>query len=83
MTEDSAANQPSRWAFAALLAGNMALSIGAMLVRLADTGPTASAFWRMTLAAPVLIVLAWRETGGRLPPRGAMGIAAAAGIFTR
>lgn len=81
MSEDSAATQPGRWAFAALLAGNMALSIGAMLVRLADTGPTASAFWRMTLAAPVLVFLAWRETGGRLPPRGAMGIAAAAGIF--
>jgi drug/metabolite transporter (DMT)-like permease len=78
------AETPGRWAFAALLAGNIALSIGAMLVRLADTGPTASAFWRMTLAAPVLLFFAWRErareTGGRLP-RSAMLIAAAAGIF--
>ncbi|MBL8651890.1 MAG: DMT family transporter [Sphingopyxis sp.] len=78
---DGGTTGTGRWAFAALLAGNIALSIGAMLVRLADTGPTASAFWRMTLAAPVLIFLAWRETGGRLPPRPAMLIAAAAGIF--
>lgn len=72
---------PTRWAFFALLGGNIALSIGAMLVRLADTGPTASAFWRMTLALPFLIALAWRESGGRLPSRPAIGIAAAAGVF--
>ena len=81
MREDGSAIVTGRWAFAALLGGNMALSIGAMLVRLADTGPTASAFWRMTLAAPVLLFLAWRETGGRMPPRPAMLVAAAAGIF--
>jgi drug/metabolite transporter (DMT)-like permease len=82
VSKDSAAIHKGRWAFAALLAGNMALSIGAMLVRLADdVGPNASAFWRMTLAAPVLIFFAWRETGGRLPPHPAMWIAAAAGIF--
>ncbi|KQZ66015.1 permease [Sphingopyxis sp. Root1497] len=81
MSDEGAATGAGRWAFAALLAGNIALSIGAMLVRLADTGPTASAFWRMTLAAPVLLFFAWRETGGRLPPRSAILIAAAAGIF--
>ena len=81
MNDAGRAETPGRWAFAALLAGNVALSIGAMLVRLADTGPTASAFWRMTLAAPVLLFFAWRETGGRAPPRSAILIAAAAGIF--
>jgi drug/metabolite transporter (DMT)-like permease len=74
-----------RWAFAALIGGNVALSLGAMLVRLADTGPTASGFWRMTIALPVILLFAWRETGcqagGRLPPRPAMLIAAVAGIF--
>lgn len=70
-----------RWAFAALLGGNIALSLGAMLVRMADTGPTASAFWRMTLALPLLLLFAWRETGGRMPPRPALLVAAAAGIF--
>lgn len=72
---------PGRWAFAALLAGNISLSIGAMLVRLADTGPTASAFWRMTIALPFLLLLAWRETGGRMPPRPAIMVAGAAGVF--
>jgi drug/metabolite transporter (DMT)-like permease len=70
-----------RWAFAALIGGNIALSLGAMLVRMADTGPTASAFWRMTLALPLLLIFAWRETGGRMPPRPALLIASAAGIF--
>ena len=69
------------WPFLALLAGNISLSLGAMLVRLADTGPTASAFWRMALALPFLLFLAWRESGGRVPPRRSIGIAAAAGIF--
>ena len=79
--EASASGRSGRWAFAALLGGNIALSLGAMLVRLADTGPTASAFWRMTLALPLLLVFAWRETGGRMPPRPALLIAAAAGVF--
>lgn len=72
---------PGRWALAALLAGNISLSIGAMLVRLADTGPTASAFWRMTIALPFLLILAWRETGGRLPSRSSLYVAGAAGVF--
>ncbi len=76
-----AGNRAGRWAFAALIGGNVALSLGAMLVRMADTGPTASAFWRMTLALPLLLIFAWRETGGRMPPRPAVLIAAAAGIF--
>ncbi|GAO80802.1 permease of the drug/metabolite transporter (DMT) superfamily [Sphingopyxis sp. C-1] len=71
----------NRWAFAALIGGNVALSLGAMLVRLADTGPTASAFWRMTIALPLILLFAWRESGGRAPPRRAMWIAAIAGIF--
>lgn len=70
-----------RWAFAALIGGNVALSLGAMLVRLADTGPTASAFWRMTIALPLILLFAWRESGGRAPPRPATWIAAIAGIF--
>ncbi|MEI4506234.1 DMT family transporter [Sphingopyxis sp. CCNWLW253] len=79
-----AGNRVGRWAFAALLGGNIALSLGAMLVRMAEAdgvGPTASAFWRMTLALPLLLIFAWRETGGRMPPRPALLIAAAAGIF--
>ena len=70
-----------RWAFAALIGGNIALSLGPLLVRLADTGPVASAFWRMGLALPLILLLAWRETGGRLPPRAVMLVAAVAGLF--
>ncbi len=77
----AAGSAAGRWAFAALLGGNIALSLGAVLVRMADTGPTASAFWRMTLALPLLLIFAWRETGGRMPPRPAVLIAAVAGIF--
>ncbi|RYD45200.1 MAG: DMT family transporter [Sphingomonadales bacterium] len=77
----NAGNATGRWAFAALIGGNIALSLGAMLVRLADTGPTASAFWRMTIALPLILLFAWRESGGRAPPRPATLIAAIAGIF--
>ncbi|WP_422059453.1 DMT family transporter [Sphingopyxis sp.] len=78
---EAAGTEPGRWAFVALLAGNISLSIGAMLVRLADTGPTASAFWRMTIALPFLLLFAWRESCRKLPPRPAIAIAAVAGIF--
>ena len=83
-SESVAGAGAGRWAFAALLGGNVALSLGAMLVWMAEAdgvGPTASAFWRMTLALPLLLIFAWRETGGRMPPRPALLIAAAAGIF--
>lgn len=79
--KDAAVPNAGRWAFLALLAGNIALSVGALLVRLADTGPTASAFWRMAIALPFLLALAWRESGGRMPPRNAIVVASAAGIF--
>lgn len=45
----------------ALLAANVALALGAWLVRLSDTGPVAAGFWRLTLALPVILVLASRE----------------------
>jgi len=70
-----------RWAFAALLGGNMVLAVGAPLVRLADTGPIATGFWRMAIALPFLALLGWREMGGRMPPRAAIGVAMAAGLF--
>lgn len=64
----------SRFAFAALLAGNAALAFGPLFVRLADTdahiGPVAAAFWRLALAAPMLLVLmrATRQPVGRIGP---------------
>jgi drug/metabolite transporter (DMT)-like permease len=46
----------------ALLGGNLALAFGPWLVRMADVGPSASAFWRMTLAIPFLFLIA-RQLG--------------------
>lgn len=61
------ANGASPWAFAALIGANLALAIGPWFVRLADTGPIAAGFWRITLAAPILTLLAlrggWRPVG--------------------
>jgi drug/metabolite transporter (DMT)-like permease len=44
--------------FAALVGGNVALALGPWLVRLSDAGPVATAFWRLALALPVLVMLA-------------------------
>jgi drug/metabolite transporter (DMT)-like permease len=41
-------------ALAALFAGACAIGTSAVLVRLSDVGPVASAFWRVALAVPVL-----------------------------
>ena len=42
----------------ALLLGNVALAFGPWLVRLADVGPVAAGFWRLTLALPFLLLVA-------------------------
>lgn len=44
----------NRVAFLCLLAGGCAIAFAPIFVRLADTGPVASAFWRCSLAVPVL-----------------------------
>jgi len=54
----AAAEGVSALPFAALVIANVALAFGPWFVRLADTGPVAAGFWRITLAAPVLVVLA-------------------------
>lgn len=54
---------------AALLAGNMALAFGPWFVRAADVGPVAAAFWRIALAVPLLVALAY--AGKRRPFAGA------------
>lgn len=52
--------------FAALVAANALLAVGPLFVRVADVGPVASAFWRMALALPVLVLLASRGGMPRL-----------------
>lgn len=48
----------SALAFLALILGNVALAFGPLFVRMADTGPVAAGFWRITLAAPLLVAFA-------------------------
>jgi len=57
----------SRAAFLCLLAGGCAIAFAPILVRLSDTGPVASAFWRCALAAPILWIWAIRENRGQSP----------------
>ncbi len=56
----------SLFPLAALILANAALAFGPWFVRLSETGPVASAFWRITLAAPVLVAAAlatgWRPS---------------------
>lgn len=48
------------WHFAALLGGNVALALGPLWVRLAETdpGPVSAGFWRLILAVPFFVLFA-------------------------
>ncbi|RBP08645.1 threonine/homoserine efflux transporter RhtA [Roseiarcus fermentans] len=54
--------------FAALVAGAVAMGVSPIFVRLADVGPFASAFWRVTLALPLL--WAWTRIADGPAPSG-------------
>jgi drug/metabolite transporter (DMT)-like permease len=70
-SQDKIVAAPPRWLLlAALLGGNVALALGPWFVRVADTGPVASGFWRMFLALPFLVLLA-RANRERLGGMGA------------
>jgi drug/metabolite transporter (DMT)-like permease len=70
-------------AFLSLLAGGCAIAFAPIFVRLSDTGPIASAFWRVALAAPVLWAWTLRNQvgGGRVPAASPTSALAAAGLF--
>lgn len=73
---------PSRTgAFAALIAGAVVLGCSPVLVRFADVGPFASAFWRVFLALPVLFAWMRIEDRGRPAPRRIGWPALLAGLF--
>src|SRR5438309_11193880 len=67
----------SRAAFLCLLAGGCAIAFAPIFVRLSDTGPVASAFWRTALASPLLWIWLARErkpgTDPSFPPGGKLG----------
>jgi drug/metabolite transporter (DMT)-like permease len=80
-----ATDAPSPLALAALLGGNIALAAGALFVRLAaedGVGPVAAGFWRLALAAPILLLLtrATRQPIGRLSAA-MIGMIALGGLF--
>jgi drug/metabolite transporter (DMT)-like permease len=56
-----------RAAFLCLLAGGCAIAFAPIFVRVSETGPVASAFWRCALASPLLWVWAWRVAAARAP----------------
>ena len=49
---------------AALIGGACAIAFAPIFVRLADTGPAAAGFWRLTLALPMLAVIALASRKG-------------------
>ncbi len=59
-------------AFVAVVVANVALAFGPWFVRLADTGPVAAGFWRMALALPFIVALAFAQ--GARPGRLAAGL---------
>ena len=67
-----ATSPSSRLPFAALIVANVALAFGPWFVRMTDVGPVAAGFWRMVLAAPLLLVLA--GAGGARPVASARGL---------
>jgi len=81
MTRRSDASEVS--ALLALFAGALAIGSSGIFVRLSETGPTATAFWRGALALPFLALWAWlerrREPGERASLREARFIWA--GVF--
>ena len=73
---------PPLYAFAALVAGNVAIAFGPLLVRYADSGPIATGFWRLALAVPFLALMGWRA-GFKLSNTtpAIIGLTALAGLF--
>ncbi len=67
-----------RYGLVALIAANALLAFGPILVRFSDTGPIASAFWRMALALPILAVLA--KVSAKGGPRITTGLAVVIGL---
>jgi drug/metabolite transporter (DMT)-like permease len=65
MSTAAGAKSTETLAFAALVAGAAMIACAPILVRLSDTSPGASAFWRVALSAPALALWARAEPGAR------------------
>lgn len=58
------ASRAAQISLLALFAGAIAIAFAPIFVRLSQVGPTATAFWRVTLALPALWSWAWLEERG-------------------
>lgn len=67
--------------FAALIFGSACLALGPLLVRLADVSPVSSAFWRMGLALPVLLLIAVVERRRQISAAPLRGLPVALGLL--
>ncbi|AWK86617.1 DMT family transporter [Azospirillum thermophilum] len=78
-------DRTQRTALIALFAGALAIAFAPIFVRLSEVGPTATAFWRVALATPVLAawMVAERPGFSRRSPTGFRDFAglALAGVF--
>ncbi len=61
-------NSPQRVAFAALLGGATGIGFAPILVRWSEVGPSATAFYRILFALPLLWLFASLESPGPKPP---------------
>lgn len=68
-------------ALAALIFGAVVIGFAAILVRFADAGPAASAFWRLVFALPLLAAMAARTPVSEIGRGGSMKFAALAGLL--
>lgn len=82
----AASSGAARFALMALFSGAIAIAFAPIFVRLSQVGPSATAFWRMSLALPALWLLSGLERRGATQPRRAVSSfdyrrLAAAGLF--
>ena len=70
----SDAGRQDRVAIAALFLGGLGIAFAPIFVRASEVAPTATAFWRLALAAPLLALWTSRERGVKRPasPRDCM-----------
>ena len=80
MSIAAAAKNPESLAFAALVAGAAMIACAPILVRLSDTSPGASAFWRVALSAPLLWLWAAASRPARRPAPAPVGALVLAGV---
>lgn len=68
-------------ALLALVLGAVAIAFAPIFVRIAETGPVSTAFWRMALSVPFLWVWLLRAGEKHAAPSGALPLLALAGLF--